>query len=87
MKTMMETWAEVNEKHANMFFQLKERWAAESEYEDIKEYLKVIQKKIPTATNITKRPFGVTIPCSDGNLKVSVVVDGRYIKLSGKVVA
>lgn len=82
--TRMELWNEINDNHADLLFRLKERWMDESEYEDIAEYLKVIQQKLPQATAITKRPFGIKLKADDGNLKVDVVVEGMYIKLRAK---
>jgi len=38
---------------------LYERWQDEKDYEDPRDYLKAIQQVMPTATKLTKNPFGV----------------------------
>lgn len=79
--TMRELWAKVNNEHADIFFNLWERWKDEHEYEDINEYLKHIQKSIPEAYAITKRPFGIKVKCEDGNAHFTVKRQGNYLKL------
>lgn len=85
-KTTKELWEKVNktEKIANLLIYSRERWQDEKEYEDIADYLVEIQKAIPEAYKIYKRPFGVDCMCSDGVLNISVVVEGKYLKLRGK---
>lgn len=50
--TKKELWTKINNENADLLFHLRERWADESEYEDITEYLSVIQKSIPEAFKI-----------------------------------
>ena len=82
--TIKEAWKAVNDS-ANTIFYLYERWQDEKEYEDIKDYLAVVQKSVPGAYKMTRRPFGFKAKCEDGELAVSVKLDGRYIKLFGKM--
>lgn len=63
---------------------LYERWQDEKEYEDINDYLTVIQKHIPEAKTISKRPFGITCECDDGKIKISVKVKGNYLTINGE---
>jgi len=80
-----ELWNTINDQHSRLFFNLKERWMNEREYEDIQEYLKVIQKSVPQAKSIRKDPFGITCVCEDGKLDVNVVIKGRSMSIQGKV--
>lgn len=80
-----ELWAKINKDNADLLCDLWERWQDEKEYEDIQDYLTVIQKHIPEAYKITKRPFGVHCKCDDGEIHVQVKRDGRYLKLIGKI--
>jgi len=67
--TKQETWAHINatESITELLFSLWERWQDEKDYEDIQDYLQVIQKSLPNAYKITKRPFGIAVKCTDGN--------------------
>lgn len=62
-----------------MLVNLAERWLDEKEYEDIREYQKVIQTKADafgiTLTGMTKRPFGCTF--SDGGYNFTMQVKLR----------
>lgn len=80
-----ELWENVNNNHANLLFNLWGRWQDEKEYGDIQDYLMVIQKYIPEAYKITKRPFGVHCKCNDGEVHIQVKRSGRCLKLVGKV--
>lgn len=82
--SVRELWEQINNNYSDLLFNLYERWQEEKEYEDINEYLKVIQRYIPQAFKITKRPFAITCRCSDGNMQVSVKRVGNYVKLFGK---
>jgi len=83
--TKKEIWTKANsDKTAEFLFYLRERWSDESEYEDINEYLTAIQKSIPEAFKIYKRPFGFDCKADDGILNVSIVVQGNYLKLKAK---
>ena len=78
-------WEKINKENADLLCDLWERWQDEKEYEDIQDYLEVIQKHIPEAYKITKRPFGVHCKCDDGEIHVQVKRDGNYLKLVGKI--
>ncbi len=82
---MNELWKNVNDNYADLFFNLWSRWQDEKEYEDIRDYLAVIQKYIPEAYKITKRPFGVYCKCDDGNIHIQVKRSGNYLKMFGKM--
>jgi hypothetical protein len=41
------------------------RWLDENEFEDIKDYLKVMQKVEPRAIEMTTEPFGVKVRIED----------------------
>lgn len=83
---MQELWKNVNDNHADMLFNLWSRWQDEKDYEDIQDYLIVIQNHIPEACKITKRPFGVHCKCDDGIVHVQVKTQGNYLKMFGKTV-
>ena len=78
-------WEKINKENADLLCDLWERWQDEKEYEDIQDYLEVIQKHIPEAYKITKRPFGVHCKCDDGEIHVQVKREGNYLKLVGKI--
>lgn len=84
-----ELWEKVNfendGKIADFLFYLRNRWQDEKEYEDINEYLTAFQKHVPEAYKISKRPFGVTCKCEDGDLALKVVTSGNYLKLAGSI--
>ena len=85
-----QLWAKVNTENdgkiAEFLFYLYSRWQDEKECEDINEYLKAFQARVPEAFKISKRPFGVTCKCDDGNLLICVKKEGRYLKINGKSV-
>ena len=80
-----ELWKNVNNNHADLLFNLWGRWQDEKEYEDIQDYLTVIQKYIPEAYKITKRPFGIRCKCDDGDIHIQVKRKGDYVKMFGKI--
>jgi len=83
--TKQKIWAAINtDKTSNFIFNLYERWQDEKEYEDIADYLTAIQKSIPQAYAITKRPFGIKCKGSDGNLHAFIKRSGNTIQLSAK---
>jgi len=83
--TRQEIWAAINEdKTSSFFFSLYERWQDEKEYEDIADYLTAIQKSIPQAYAITKRPFGIKCKGSDGNIHAFIKRTGNEIQLCAK---
>lgn len=83
---MKEFWKNVNDNHADMLFNLWCRWQDEKEYEDIQDYLIVIQNHIPEAFKITKRPFGIHCKCDDGIIHVQLKCQGNHVKMCGKTV-
>lgn len=64
---------------------LYDRWQDECEYEDLDDYLEVIQKYIPGAFEMTEEPFGFKIKCDDGILAVWIYDDGEQLKLRGEI--
>jgi hypothetical protein len=77
-----------NETYSEMMFNLYDRWRDEYEYEDIKDYAKVIIDKLTTlfpSYNIklvkpSKRPFGVAITINgEYSLMLGVKVKGGYL--------
>lgn len=82
--TRNELWEKVNKENSTLLCNLWERWQDEKEYEDINDYLTVIQKHIPEAKIISKRPFGVNCICDDGNIKISVKLKGNYLTINGE---
>lgn len=85
--TITELWTEINNgEGSEVLFYLYERWQDERKYEDIEDYLTHIQRYIPSAYKISKRPFGVTCKCDDGEIFVGVKIEGRYIKTFGKII-
>ena len=53
--------------------QLYDRWRDEREYEDIKDYQKVLAEKLPegfTMIRATKRPFGFQVSVEGGTVQV-----------------
>jgi hypothetical protein len=78
LKQLMQ---EIGDKHADLIFNLYERWLSESKYEDINDYLKLIQKSIPAAYAITKRPFGIKLKADDGCFHLIVKRSGNSAKL------
>jgi hypothetical protein len=83
--TVQELWKEIVDKHAILLCSLYERWQDEKQYEDINDYLIQIQKFIPQAYAITKRPFGIYVKADTVVFKVNVIVKGKYLNLSCKV--
>jgi len=80
--TRQEIWMAINsDKASNFLFNLHTRWKDEKEYEDIADYLATIQKSIPQAYSITKRPFGIKCKGSDGNIHVFIKRKGNVIQL------
>jgi hypothetical protein len=80
--TRQEMWKHINDTTVgDLMFRLYERWQNEREHEDINEYLKAIQKSVRGAYKMSKRPFGVFVHCTDGDLQVSVKSIGKGIQL------
>jgi len=90
----METLRKIvnNDMISSTFFNLYDRWQDESEYEDIKEYGKVIAntiaKEFPTLgvtlAQATKRPFGVKIDTNKGAYQLWIKLKGHYATICGK---
>lgn len=66
-----------------LLYNLYERWQMEKDYEDIQDYLLVIQKTIPEAYAITQRPFGVKCSCDDGDIHIYL----KIVKNSCQILA
>lgn len=77
--TKAELWAKANKEDVDFLCYLWGRWQDEKKYEDIQDYLKAIQTKIPEAYKITKRPFGIYCKCTDGDMYVSIKRKGNYL--------
>ena len=88
--TGKELWHKVNfendGKIADILFNLRNRWQCEKEYEDINDYLAIIQKSIPEAYKISKRPFSITCKCDDCDIVIKIVVSGNYLKCVGSII-
>lgn len=83
--TMKEAWEKINEEQvAHFICYLWSRWLDEREYEDIRDYLTAVQKFLPSAFKITKRPFGFSVKCSDGVLKLTVKGKGNQLVFNGE---
>ena len=80
--TIKEIWNKADE-NGRFICYLAERWHDEHEYEDIGEYLKTIQRYIPEAYKMTKRPFGFKAKGDDGEIHVYAKMNGKYINLVG----
>lgn len=83
-----------NEAIMNTFFNLKERWLDEYEYEDINDYKKVLVDTIKkqgfdiNEENAvpTKKPFGIKAKfCNEYTLHIFVNVRGVYWSLAAKI--
>ena len=56
------------------------RWLDEKDYEDIREYQKVLEKLVPdyvTITKMTRRPFGFRFMIDGREFFYKVFADGR----------
>lgn len=81
-----------NDKISNTLFNLYFRWQDEKEYEDIRDYAKVlfgvIQKEFPNAKLIFykafKRPFGIEFVMNGQFIRIWAKVKGRAICCCGK---
>lgn len=60
-KKLQQNTREFTQTLIDLFF----RWLDESEFEDIKDYLKVMQKVEPRAIEMTIEPFGVKVKIED----------------------
>lgn len=80
----VELWTMTNDKYADFLCYLWARWQDEKEYEDINDYLKAIQIRIPGAFKMTKRPFGFVSRCDDGDIHIGIKRNGRYLDLFTK---
>lgn len=76
--TRQDFWKVFNEKYADLFGQLFDRWQDEKEYENINDYLICLQENIKEDVEIyaiTKRPFAIKIKCEDGNMRIRIKND------------
>ena len=81
-----ELWEKFNNEReiVNRFMYLYERWQDEREYEDINDYLKHMKQLVPEAYKISKRPFGITCRCEDGDIRIFCKVKGKYLTVNGE---
>ena len=77
----VEQWKEINNKFSNLLFQLRERWSAEKEYEDFKDYVAALKKSIPNVISGRKSDFSFLIDCTDCNLRISVKATRTSLKI------
>lgn len=68
---------QIIDNNSNLIFNLAERWRDEKDYEDINDYLKVLQGSINGIYSIQKRPFGFHIMVDEVAHEVSVVRKGN----------
>ena len=81
MVTIDETW-NTTECKIEYLCNLKARWDDEHEYEDINEYLKVIQKNVcENAFKINKKPFGFSAKCDDGEIFIYIKIKGNRAEM------
>lgn len=78
-----EMWKLADEE-AYTLLALRDRWQDERLYEDINDYLRVVQSKIPCAYEMMKRPFGFKAKCEDGTFKVYLKMNGNKFSLVGQ---
>lgn len=83
-----DLWKNINNdsKVFDTFINLYVRWLDEKDYEDINDYLQVIKKHIPSAYKISKKPFGVTCKCEDGDMKIFIKRKGNSVSIMGQLV-
>lgn len=65
--------------HGQLLINLRDRWQAEKEYEDINDYLVAIQKSIPSAFKIYKRPFAIAVKHNGLAAKISLKAKNGFI--------
>lgn len=80
-----ELFKSIDNTRAELLCGLWERWQDEKDYEDINDYLAVIQKYIPSAYKMSKKPFGVLCKCDDGDLHIQVKRKGNCLGVSAIV--
>lgn len=85
MRNIKEVHEAANQ-HIGRLLYLVERWDNEKEYEDIQDYLKDVQKRIPEAYKITD-DFSIHFKCVDGEfimefelLETNIKCTATYIK-------
>jgi len=84
--TREELWEKVtreNECQLCLLY-IKYNWSKKDIRVDKTDCLGDIQKLIPEAYELIKRPFGVNCKCSDGNLNISVKAKGDSLFLFEK---
>lgn len=86
MVSMNEQWRLINVAHPKKVLYLAERWEDERDYEDIKDYEVELQKSIPSVFSMRKRPFGFSIKCTDGTLRVTVKLN-KHAEVQGEMIA
>ena len=85
--TKKQIWDKANDdQFFNLFFNLYCRWQDEKEYEDIRDYLAVIKKKIPEARAMRKSPFGFIAEATDGKIRIFFKRKGHSIVLCAEYV-
>jgi len=77
-------WDKIKRDDADFLIDLWHRWQDEKDYEDINDYLKAIQRSIPQAYKITKRPFGIRCRCDGCDLVVQIKRNGKYLNMTGE---
>lgn len=84
-------WKIFDDKYSSLLMQLYERWQDEKDYEDIKDYLKLLQSRIiiegVEVYAITKKPFGIKCKCEDGNMQIRIKNERYCIRAMAKSIA
>ncbi len=81
---MSDMFDHINDNNAELLFEYYEKWSYKKENQYINECFNKIKTEIPTAFNMTRKPFGFSVPCIDGTLKVAVIEMGNTIKIRGR---
>lgn len=86
MVSMNEQWRLINVAHPKKVLYLAERWEDERDYEDIKDYEVELQKSMPSVHSMRKHPFGFSVSCTDGTLRVTVKLN-KHAEVQGEMIA
>ena len=62
------------------------RWQDEKKYENIEDYLKSMQEVLPTASKMTKRPFGVIYENGGETFYATAKAKGKGVMIEIKTI-
>jgi len=68
--------------HLDFLEYLYVRWQDEKQYEDIADYLKAMQERVPQAFKITKDPFAIYFHGEDQDMHVTISVAENRLKFA-----